>query len=332
LLDYAGLSVYYGLNTNDNSVASLQAQWDYWNNNDLKSFQQRIGKPLLFSEIGYRSADNAHQAPWNSSGGNYNPTEQVNDYEALLGYWNNYSYVAGILWWNWQSDPNGGGAGNTDYTVQNKPALQTMTKWFTTPSAPGGGGGGPAPAPAITLSASANPASPQSSSAVAIAATVNNTGGAIQNGLVDVEVYNSANSRVYQQFFPNQTINAGTNSYTANWTAGSVGAYHVAVGVFNNDWSQNYAWNGNAATIQVQAAASNPPPNNPPPNNPPPSSGGVTDIWWPSSGASVSGVQPFKAMLEGLDVSQYNMYWQVDGDALNQMGNSSTDYPHKSRW
>jgi len=40
-------------------------------------------------------------------------------------------------------------------------------------------------------------------------------------------------------------------------------------------------------------------------------------------------VQPFKAMLEGLDVSQYNMYWQVDGDALNQMGNSSTDYPHK---
>lgn len=335
-LDYAGLSVYYGLNS-DNSVASLQNQWNVWNNNDLKGFQQRVGKQLLFSEIGYRSADNAHYAPWNSSGGAYNATEQVNDYEALFGYWNNYPYVAGVLWWNWQSDPNGGGAGNTDYTVQGKPALQTMTKWFTSGSTPTPPPGGTPPgAPAITSTATANPASPQSGTAVAITANVKNTGGSLTNAIVDVEVYDSAGTKTYQQFFPNVTISSGqTGTFTANWpSAGPAGAYKVAVGVFNSDWTQNYSWNATAATINVQTATTNPPPpNNPPPNNPPPnnppSASATTNIWWPSNGAVVSGVQPFKANVDGYDVSQYNMYWQVDGGVLNQMGNSAADYPHK---
>jgi hypothetical protein len=43
----------------------------------------------------------------------------------------------------------------------------------------------------------------------------------------------------------------------------------------------------------------------------------------------VTGVQPFKANMDGLDVSEYSMYWQVDGGVLNQMYDSQTDYPHK---
>jgi hypothetical protein len=43
----------------------------------------------------------------------------------------------------------------------------------------------------------------------------------------------------------------------------------------------------------------------------------------------VNGVQPFKGMVEGRDINQYNMFWQVDGDRLNSMGNSNVDWPHK---
>ena len=53
------------------------------------------------------------------------------------------------------------------------------------------------------------------------------------------------------------------------------------------------------------------------------------DAWWPTSGATIQGAQPFKAMVPGLDVSQYDMFWQVDGGTWNWMSNSSTDYPHK---
>lgn len=53
------------------------------------------------------------------------------------------------------------------------------------------------------------------------------------------------------------------------------------------------------------------------------------DVWWPTNGAHVSGLQPFKAMVQGIPVEQYDMYWQVDNGQLNWMSNNYTDYPHK---
>jgi hypothetical protein len=336
-LDYVGLSIYYNLNT-DGSVQSLTNQWSYWDNNDLKAFQQRVGKQLLFTEIGYRSVDGAHYAPWDSGrGGGYNPSEQANDYEALFSYWNNSPYVAGIFIWDWQSNPSGGGSGNTDYTVQNKPAQQTILKWFGTSAPPSNGGGEsttppPAAAPGVSMSASA-PATAQQNTAVSISGSVTNTGGTVTGAIVDIEVYNQAGSKIFQQSFDNQTLTNGqSKSYTATWPGAGPRTYHVAVGVFNNNWTQNYFWNGSAANITLQTSIT-PPPNTPPPSNPPPANNppasAVTYIWWPSNGGTVNGVQPFKAMLEGVDVTQYTMYWQVDGGALNTMGNNSTDYPHK---
>ncbi len=55
----------------------------------------------------------------------------------------------------------------------------------------------------------------------------------------------------------------------------------------------------------------------------------MLDIWWPSNGAAVRGLQPFKAVLENHAVGDYTMYWQVDGSTLNLMDDSNTDYPHK---
>jgi endo-1,4-beta-D-glucanase Y len=52
-------------------------------------------------------------------------------------------------------------------------------------------------------------------------------------------------------------------------------------------------------------------------------------IWWPTGGSRVSGVQPFKAVLDGSNVDDYQMYWQVDGGSLNLMTSNMTDYAHK---
>jgi endoglucanase len=51
--------------------------------------------------------------------------------------------------------------------------------------------------------------------------------------------------------------------------------------------------------------------------------------WWPTSNTHLQGAQPFKAALDGGDLSSYDMYWQVDGGALNVMQDSKTDAPHK---
>lgn len=53
------------------------------------------------------------------------------------------------------------------------------------------------------------------------------------------------------------------------------------------------------------------------------------DVWWPVSGTTVSGTQPFKAMIKGLAPDQYSLFWQVDNGQLNRMSDSTQDYPHK---
>jgi len=53
------------------------------------------------------------------------------------------------------------------------------------------------------------------------------------------------------------------------------------------------------------------------------------NVWWPAENSHVTGVQPFKALLQGYDLNSYTMDWQVDGGQLNSMVNNYTDYPHK---
>jgi len=56
---------------------------------------------------------------------------------------------------------------------------------------------------------------------------------------------------------------------------------------------------------------------------------GSVAVWWPTSNSVVSGVQPFKAVLNNMSVGSYNMFWQVEGGQWNWMSNNYTDYPHK---
>ncbi len=53
------------------------------------------------------------------------------------------------------------------------------------------------------------------------------------------------------------------------------------------------------------------------------------DIWWPTDSAKVTGVQPFKAVVNNRAIDQYRMVWQVDGGQQNQMATSMQDWPHK---
>jgi hypothetical protein len=337
-LDYAGISAYYQLNS-DSSVEGLKGAWDWWNNNDIRGFQQSVGKPLLFAEVGYRSVDGAHWEPWNwAKGGGANQTEQANAYEALMSYWNNYDYIAGIYWWDWSTDPNAGGGG-TDYTPQRKTAEAVMTKWFTTgqqPTNPGGTTSG-----AFSSTASANPGGTAVGSTVTLSAQIKSlTTGPTSNTLVDIEVFNQAGQKVFQQFYENQNFGSQeTRNYQVGWQPTAAGTYRMTVGVFSAGWTQNYHWNNSAAEVTVSGSAT-PPPNNPPPTppptnppatNPPPATGNI-NIWWPTDGTRVSGVQPLKAVVDGREVGSYRMVWRVDDGTQVEMFNSNEDYPHKEAW
>jgi hypothetical protein len=93
-LDFVGLSSYYE-HHNDGSLEELRGSWDFWNNNDIRAFAASVSKPVLLSEVGYRSLAGSHRDPWNwERNGSVDTNIQANAYEALLSYWNDYDYIA----------------------------------------------------------------------------------------------------------------------------------------------------------------------------------------------------------------------------------------------
>jgi hypothetical protein len=149
-LDHIGISAYFGLGNDywNNGVEYLKGEWNSWNNNDIRPLHDRWNKPILFTEIGYKSVTGAHTQPWNYNfGGPTDENEQANDYEALFSYWNDQWWMTGVHLWDWETDPNAGGNWTQSYTPQNKKAQSVLKQWFA----------GSTPTPSITPTPSATP-------------------------------------------------------------------------------------------------------------------------------------------------------------------------------
>ncbi len=132
-LDYIGISAYLPLSTDPNyTVNDLKATWANWNTTQIKTLSDTWHKPIVFTEIGYRSVDGAMARParWQTSG-SVDLKEQMDGYQALFEYWSQFDYFNGINIWAWSSDPNAGGPTNNDFTPQGKPAQDLIKQWFT---------------------------------------------------------------------------------------------------------------------------------------------------------------------------------------------------------
>lgn len=106
----------------------------------------------------------------------------------------------------------------------------------------------------FTTSAAASPSSVKAGGTESIGASV--TSATALGALVDVEIYNSAGAKVFQQWFDNQSFSAAqTRTYKVNWAVPSstkAGTYTVKIGVFSPGWTHLYTWNNNAAQFTVK--------------------------------------------------------------------------------
>ncbi|MDQ3014930.1 MAG: hypothetical protein M3Q73_03635, partial [bacterium] len=260
-LDYIGISGYFPLSTGEGnpSVESLKASWAGVRDSKIKPMNTQYGKPIIFTEIGYKSISGAHYEPWNHSrGGGYDAEEQRKLYEALFSFWNNESYLQGAHLWDWWSDPAYGGQGNTDYTPQHKPALQTMTTWFsgagqptpppppppTSTTTPPTGTSTPPGGPSnstFSMTGTLTPVSPTVNQPVTISVDASAQGN-VSNAIVDIEVRDASDNKIFQKSFDNQSLNSTPKNYQAQWTPTATGNYKVVGGIFNNNWTTNYYW------------------------------------------------------------------------------------------
>jgi len=136
-LDAIGVSLYPPLGDDDDHAGRLNVMRDVAERLDSLSVQH--GKPVLVGEIGLRSAKGAAAKPWESAEERASPVdlqlqaEVLADWLAVL----NRPSVHGVLIWRWLSDPAAGGPGDTDFTVQGKPAeLVLSCAWMKVCSRP----------------------------------------------------------------------------------------------------------------------------------------------------------------------------------------------------
>lgn len=122
LLDAVAVSLYPVL-----GAAGATADWDGAIAKELnraEAVARKYAKPLWIAEIGIRSAEGATLRPWESAEERAAPADMALQAE-VLRRWLRALEARGIpdLWiWRWFTDPESGGAGDTDFTVQNKTA------------------------------------------------------------------------------------------------------------------------------------------------------------------------------------------------------------------
>ncbi len=133
-LDLIGQDLYPTLTSRTNpSVADLCTGWSRLLVK-IKNLSDKWGKPVLITEIGYRSVRGGAQNPWDwQKMGPVDLVVQRKGYEAALRMVAGRPYIAGMYWWQWFPDPSLGGPSDTSYTPFRKPAEKVLRLRYLLP-------------------------------------------------------------------------------------------------------------------------------------------------------------------------------------------------------
>lgn len=126
-LDYIGIDAYFPLAKGKNpQLRSLKVAWKPIREN-LEELARHTGRPVIFTEYGYRSTARCAEEPWN-----YRENDQTSEkaqYHALLSLyetiWQDTWFEGGFLW-KWYPDHEGRHHGSDHYTVQHKKAEELV--------------------------------------------------------------------------------------------------------------------------------------------------------------------------------------------------------------
>ncbi|MBX7073321.1 MAG: hypothetical protein K1X71_09250 [Pirellulales bacterium] len=136
-LDIIGVGAYYPVGARRDT--SLEHMLNAWRpiRQTLRALSEKAGKPILFMEIGVRSAATCSAFPsdWKQTQLPYDGAEQARYYEAALNSFWNEPWFLGYCWWDWPARlyDKKQAQGDTSFCVYGKPAEQTLSGWYSKP-------------------------------------------------------------------------------------------------------------------------------------------------------------------------------------------------------
>ncbi|WP_076548757.1 glycoside hydrolase family 113 [Maribacter ulvicola] len=129
-LDFIGLNSYYPLSKKDeptNEELSLRFNTV---KTKIKKVYDKFKKPIVFTEIGFRSVDTPWKNPHAEADETINEEAQRRSYEIIFKGIQDEPWCQGILWWKFPSYIEYRGEHNNAFTPNNKLAEETVRNWF----------------------------------------------------------------------------------------------------------------------------------------------------------------------------------------------------------
>lgn len=126
-LDYIGIQAYFPLTKTPNPDLELIKQGWKPHIQKLKTIASKYNTSILFTEVGYRNDTYATVTPWewgsvfSSLHTKKSDRTQQLAYEALFEELWDKEWFAGLYAWQWNSG---------DFPIRNRPAQNTIAKWF----------------------------------------------------------------------------------------------------------------------------------------------------------------------------------------------------------
>ena len=135
-LDYIGINAFFPLSDGANPSMETLRHRARQVAEDIALLHMRTGKPVIFTEVGFRSVSGATIRPWawppdRELG--VDVREQARAYEAVFSTFWSQPWFYGMYWWQWFSDLGRGGLRNAEFTPHRKPAEQILVDWFARP-------------------------------------------------------------------------------------------------------------------------------------------------------------------------------------------------------
>jgi len=131
LLDFIGVNSYFPISKE--AVPNLRKVNKKWTGikNDLHDFSLKYQKQIIITEFGYRNVKYAGQRPWTHVKEKIAERSDEAQYNLLNAYFQSLwkeDWLAGGFLWNWNYEPLK--VGNTDFSVQDKPAIKLVREFF----------------------------------------------------------------------------------------------------------------------------------------------------------------------------------------------------------
>ena len=131
-LDVVGMTTYHDLC--GEKKPGMEVLLDTWKpiKKEILDWQKTVGRPILFTEVGWPNLESAAKEPWNYvKDAKSDPELQARCFDAFFRTWENEKAVAGLFVWEWRNYPGlVGGPTETSYYPGGKPAMEIIKHWF----------------------------------------------------------------------------------------------------------------------------------------------------------------------------------------------------------